>query len=375
MKKAMTAMMLMVFLFALSAAPARAESASSGFCGFLMTWTLDSSGTMTISGWGKTYDYTGEGFFLNYALEQPAPWYDRRDSINTVIVREGVTRIGSCAFTDCTHLSRVTLPASLSDIDYSAFIRCPGLVSFEVAPDNAVYRSEDGVLFDRKMEKLIFYPGGKEGSSYAVPSTVRRIGAYAFSGENQLTDISIPLSVAAVDLGNFGWSSRLERVHYSGTLEQARKIDFSWSDTVRLLTAPWICSDGEFLFTLGTNEGEHIQWTLTPDRTLTISGDGPTGQYLIWLLFAPVIRTVRIEEGVTDVAWACFLECAALTRVEIPVSVTSIGEDAFYGCESLCEVVYAGTEEQWAAVSIGEGNECLTGASVVFKTAPDAGQE
>ena len=159
MKKAMTAMMLLVFLFALSSVPARAEpAASGGFCGLLMTWTLDSSGTLTISGWGKTYDYTGEGFFLNYALEQPAPWYDRRDSITEVIVREGVTRIGSCAFSDCTHLKYVKLPASLSDIDNTAFFHCPGLVSFEAAPDNAVYRSEDGVLFDRKMEKLIRTP-------------------------------------------------------------------------------------------------------------------------------------------------------------------------------------------------------------------------
>ncbi len=367
MKKAMTAMMLLVFLFALFAAPARAESVASGFCGFLMTWTLDSSGTLTISGWGKMYDYTSEGFFLNYALKQTAPWYDRRDSITEVIIGEGVTRIGSCAFTDCAHLRCVKLPTSLSDIDYNAVFRCPGLVSFEVAPDNAVYRSQDGVLFDREMETLIFYPNGKAGSSYAVPPKVRRIRAYAFSGANQLTDISIPLSVEAIDFENFGWSSRLEKVHYSGTLEQARKINFSWSGTGRLLTAPWICSDGEFLFTLGTNEGEHIQWTLTPDRTLTISGDGPTGQYLTWLLFAPVIRTVRIEEGVTAVAWACFLECAALTRVEIPASVTSIGEDAFFGCDSLSEVVYGGTEEQWAAITVEEGNECLTKVPITFE--------
>ena len=52
----------------------------------------------------------------------------------------------------------------------------------------------------------------------------------------------------------------------------------------------------------------------------------------------------------------------------ISVSVTSIGEIAFYDCNSLSHVAYTGTESQWNSLSIGSGNSHLTDATRHYET-------
>ena len=78
----------------------------NGICGTNLTWTLDSQGTLTISG-------TGE--MLNH------PWDDLRSNINKVVIQNGVTSICSEAFYDCRNLKAVIIPQSVTSIDDKAF--------------------------------------------------------------------------------------------------------------------------------------------------------------------------------------------------------------------------------------------------------------
>lgn len=54
--------------------------------------------------------------------------------------------------------------------------------------------------------------------------------------------------------------------------------------------------------------------------------------------------------------------------VTIPDSVTSIGNYAFGGCPSLTDVYYSGTKENWNAITISNGNEPLTNATIHYNS-------
>ena len=75
------------------------------------------------------------------------------------------------------------------------------------------------------------------------------------------------------------------------------------------------------------------------------------------------------EYPVVAIGENAFMNCNALTGITIPASITAIGDNAFLGCEKLTSVTYAGTENQWAEVTVGQaGNEVLLGATIQFYT-------
>ena len=80
------------------------------------------------------------------------------------------------------------------------------------------------------------------------------------------------------------------------------------------------------------------------------------------------LKDVSISSGtasIGDWAFGCYETRGALERVSIPASVASIGYAAFYN-NSLTDVYYGGTEEQWKAIQIGEYNETLTRANIHY---------
>lgn len=161
----------------------------SGYCGAEgdgtnLSWTLDSEGTLTIS---------GEGVITEFAFES-------NNMIKSVIIEEGVTKIGGYAFMNCTSLERVSVSDSVTEIGWAAFYQCPRAMirigkgcqtinniafsytnSIEVNKENAYYSSIDGVLFNKDQSELVSYPGANPRTNYTVPSCVIRIRTMAFA--------------------------------------------------------------------------------------------------------------------------------------------------------------------------------------------------
>ena len=98
------------------------EETASGSCGEALTWSLNSAGDLTVSGTGEMADFAATG----------APWAEYREQIKLVIVRQGVTSIGSSAFQDCKNLETVSLPGSLTALGKAAFLRCGELTNVKL---------------------------------------------------------------------------------------------------------------------------------------------------------------------------------------------------------------------------------------------------
>ena len=78
-------------------------SVISGKCGDNLTWHFDKeTGTITIKGFGKMYDYANQ-------LGNPAPWEAVQNLIKYVVISEGVSSIGDRAFADCDNLASVVI--------------------------------------------------------------------------------------------------------------------------------------------------------------------------------------------------------------------------------------------------------------------------
>lgn len=83
-----------------------------------------------------------------------------------------------------------------------------------------------------------------------------------------------------------------------------------------------------------------VEWSLSGNGTLTLSGTGSHGSYAPWLTdYRNDIERVVIESGVTNVGYSAFGQCPNLENVTIADTVTEIDDYAFYGCDKLSEVV------------------------------------
>ena len=136
-------------------------------CGPNLTWDL-TDGVLTISGTGDMYDYL--------YFEDPAPWDSSKESITSVIISNGVTRIGYYAFAGCTSLTTVTIPNSVTIIGYSAFYNCSSLTSVTIP--NSVTSIETGV-----------FSGCSSLTSVTIGNSVTSIGNGAFLNCSSLTSV------------------------------------------------------------------------------------------------------------------------------------------------------------------------------------------
>ena len=139
-----------------------------------------------------------------------------------------------------------------------------------------------------------------------------------------------------------------------------------------------------FIVTRGSC-GDRAVWSFDPaSGTFTISGTGDMWDYRAdrpWLDLKDKIKKVIVEEGITHIGARSFDDFTNLVNVELPDSLNSIGNRAFYhagitsvafssnltvigesafGCCSYLETCYFdGAMTQWQAIEVGEDNNSL----------------
>ena len=94
----------------------------SGNCGQNAKWEL-SGGKLTVTGTGK---------MVSWATSDKVPWSKLRSQITSVDIGDGITSIGSYAFTGCANLGSVKIGSSVTDIEMNVFFGCPALGSVEL---------------------------------------------------------------------------------------------------------------------------------------------------------------------------------------------------------------------------------------------------
>ena len=251
-----------------------------GKCGDNLTWTLDNEGLLTISGEGKMNNYfSGLPFF-------PDSPFKNNTNITKVKISHGVTSIGNEAFSECEALTSIEIPNSVTSIGNYAFLGCKALTSIEIP--NLVtsigWSAFDGceaLEFNEYGKEL--YLGNKENpyafliktkstdiTACSIKDTCKIIGYRAFSRCEALTSIEIPNSVTKIGEYAFAWCKAL--------------------------------------------------------------------------------TSIKIPNSVTSIGDSAFLGCEALTSINIPNSVTEIEDDAFLGCKALTSIEVAEDNENYDSI-------------------------
>lgn len=299
-------------LAALTAEIFAADIVASGYCGGEgdgknLSWTLDSEGTLTIS---------GTGWMINYTYSN-APWYTLRSKCKKLVLGSGITSIGDYAFYDCSGLTgSLTLPNSVTSIGVSAFNGCSGFTCSLTIPNSV--KSIGGGAFS-----------GCSGfaGSLIIPDSVTNIGWNAFyncSGFNG--GLTIPNSVTSIGYsafeGCYGFTGNL-KIPDSVTSIGGRAFEGCSGFNGSLIISNGVTSieNGVFYDCSG------FTGSLTIPDGVTNVGDGA------FLGCSGFNGSLTIPDSVISIGSSAFSICSGFTgSLAIPDSVTSIGDRAFSGC-------------------------------------------
>ena len=120
--------------------------------------------------------------------------------LTSLTIPSSVTEIGESAFSGCRGLTSLTIPSGVTSIGYSAFRDCSGLTSLTI-PSSVTSISWNA------------FSGCSGLTSLTIPSSVTEIGDGAFSGCSGLTSLTIPPSVTSIGSEAFRDCSGLTSIY------------------------------------------------------------------------------------------------------------------------------------------------------------------
>ena len=193
-------------------------------------------------------------------------------SLTNVNIPSSVTEIRNSVFKGCTSLTSVNIPSSVTEIGNSVFEGCTSLTSVNI-PSSVTRIGYNAFSYCTSL------------TSVNIPSGVTSIGHYVFEGCTSLTSINIPSSVTVIGFNAFANCSSLTSVNIPSSVTEILRGAFEG------------CSS---------------------------------------------LASVNIPSSMTKIEEKSFHGCSSLTSINIPSSVTWIEEYAFYGCKGLKSIyVYA----------------------------------
>ena len=274
------------------------ESVSATYGDF--EYTLEDDYTCTITGYnGSAANVTIPSTIYGYkvsALSDTA--FLSNKNIRSVIIPNGVLRIGALCFDSCTNLQEITIPDSVMHIVRSGDAGSGGFLQFcdslkeitlgsglenffdtydlngshsfeciDISKNNKYYCSIDGVAFSKDKKKLLKYPPAKKDEIYTIPDSVSKLSMpMGFTLNENLKAVIIPKSVKEISLYTFGTS--LNSIYgYKGTVAEtyAKENGFKFIE----ISEPTSVSLNKTSLTLDVGKSYTLTKTVSPSNAAT----------------------------------------------------------------------------------------------------------
>lgn len=295
-----------------------ALAAAQGELGEGLSWNLDDSGVLTVSGTGAMPDY---GYF------DPAPWKSLSSQITKVVIEEGVTSIGVYAFSECRTVNEVSVASTVTSIGKNAFNNCNALAEL-VLPEGLASIGEEAFCYCNALKtvtipgsvanlgnKAFYYCQGLESAVIGEGITV--LPKYLFYGCGKLAEVTIPSTVTEIGDGVFN-GANLSAVTLPEGLASIGKEAFANN---RYLTAITLPAGLTYLGSTAFNSCSRLTEIVIPEG-ITEIGDSTFN-------YCTKLSSVTMLGDVTRIGKLAFQNCTALKNINIPETVTVIDEGAF----------------------------------------------
>ncbi len=285
---------------------------------YKLAYKIDENGTLYVSVSGN--------HSIPSADNMSYPWQNSSYSITSLVIADGVTAIGSGAFSKLTALRSVTVPSSVVIILSNAFESCPSLASVEFASGaTATAHLTDQNGEENTVEMNLDTP---ETNAIWLRDTYCMAEWTISYTEN---DVECNATGGAHDYSNLNYD---QESHWYECACGLRK-DIS----AHSLTSNGVCVTCKIVIEVETEPGETGSIT---ENGITYTFDPNSNSYTVTDFDGSVTRVDIVDEHngipVTKIGADAFRAETDLRTVTIPASITEIGENAFNNCTTLSTI-------------------------------------
>ena len=256
----------------------------------------------------------------------------------SITIPSGVKTIETNGFYQCTSLTSMYVPASLTTLEENAFtVAC--IANFYVE-DIAAWCNISGLsclMWDYYIPKNIYH-NNKLITDLVIPDGATQVSDLAFTGNASITSVTIPDSVETIGTMAFFGSAKLKTAIIGNGVETIKAAAFS--DCYELSSV-----------TLGNNVKviEEQAFLYCAKLGKMVLGDSVTFLGDRAFVGCTKLAKITLSKNIENIFIYTFADCKSLESIVIPNKVKSIGMSAFSGCDALTSITFENTEGWWAS--------------------------
>ena len=286
-----------------------------------------------------------------------------QSKLKTVVIPANATTIGNSAFEQCASLISIDIPANVETIGTAVFWGCSSLTTVTFEKGSQLKTIGGGSSYYGAFSYCTAL------TSIEIPASVETIGASAFIPCSSLATVTFENGSQLKTIGGGSYSSgafsdctALTSIEIPASVETIEAAAFKGCSSLATVTF----ENGSQLKTIGGGSYSSCAFSdctaLTsieiPASVETIEASAFKGcSSLATVTFENGSQLKTIEGGYPSSG--TFADCTALTSIEIPASVETIEAAAFKGCSSLATVTF---EKGSQLKTIGGGGSSYYGA-------------
>ena len=268
-----------------------------------------------------------------------------------ITLNEGLEKIEWRAFEECKQLKEIIIPQSVKLIDGEAFQECPALEKVTFLGGDihfgggvfdgctrikSVYAQsiEDWLSMNfenRGANPLEFgaklYLGGEFVTEIEIPKGAKVIGAYQFLGYSYLESVKLPDGVEEISNSAFENCKKIKEIALPSNLMLIGNAAFNGCPSLENLYIPSL----DFYLNL-----DGYGSIMSNVKNLYIDGER--------------VSEIIFPEGIERINDFAFCNWSFLESIYIPSTVENIGYGGLAGCNSLSEIRFGGTVEEWEQI-------------------------